>query len=69
MQCKNYIQELLALGERIGNVTTGLSGEAIVTNLKTRIFVSSQTPPAPESVASEDQKTDLCVICQVLPLR
>ncbi|KAM3302284.1 putative E3 ubiquitin-protein ligase ZFP1 [Capsicum chacoense] len=57
-------EELLALGERIGNVTTGLSGEAIVTNLKTRIFVSSQTPPAPESVASEDQKTDLCVICQ-----
>lgn len=57
-------EELLALGERIGHVTTGLSEEAIVTNLKTRIFLSTETPCAPESVACPDHKTDFCVICQ-----
>ncbi|XP_059283512.1 probable E3 ubiquitin-protein ligase ZFP1 isoform X2 [Lycium ferocissimum] len=56
-------EELLALGEHIGNVTTGLSEEAIVTNLKTRIFLSTETPCALESVACQDHKTD-CVICQ-----
>ncbi|XP_060189955.1 probable E3 ubiquitin-protein ligase HIP1 isoform X1 [Lycium barbarum] len=57
-------EELLALGEQIGNVTTGLSEEAIVTNLKTRIFLSTETPCTLESVACEDHKTDFCVICQ-----
>ncbi|XP_055823441.1 probable E3 ubiquitin-protein ligase ZFP1 [Solanum dulcamara] len=53
-------EELLALGERIGNVNTGLSEEFIVTNMKTRIFLSTETL---ESVAAQDQKT-VCVICQ-----
>ncbi|XP_060189954.1 probable E3 ubiquitin-protein ligase ZFP1 [Lycium barbarum] len=57
-------EELLALGEQIGKVTTGLPEEAIVTNLKTRIFLSTETPCALESVACEDHKTD-CVICQI----
>ncbi|CAN4102932.1 unnamed protein product [Withania somnifera] len=57
-------EELLALGERIGNVKTGLSDEAIATNLKTRIFLSTETPCAPESVACPGHKTDFCVICQ-----
>ncbi|CAN4104217.1 unnamed protein product [Withania somnifera] len=57
-------EELLALGEQIGNVTTGLSEEAIVTNLKTRIFLSTKTRCSPESVICPDHKTDFCVICQ-----
>ncbi|KAJ8532346.1 hypothetical protein K7X08_012269 [Anisodus acutangulus] len=58
-------EELLALEEQIGSVTTGLSEEAIVTKLKTRIFLSSKTPCARESVACQDHKTDFCVVCQI----
>nr|XP_016452498.1 PREDICTED: probable E3 ubiquitin-protein ligase HIP1 isoform X2 [Nicotiana tabacum] len=57
-------EELLALGEQIGDVTTGLSEEAIVSNLKTRIFLSSETPCPHESATCLDHKTDFCVICQ-----
>ncbi|XP_075092036.1 putative E3 ubiquitin-protein ligase ZFP1 isoform X1 [Nicotiana tabacum] len=57
-------EELLALGEQIGDVTTGLSEEAIVSNLKTRIFLSSETPCALESATCLDHETDFCVICQ-----
>ncbi|OIT00360.1 PREDICTED: uncharacterized protein LOC109228891 [Nicotiana attenuata] len=57
-------EELLALGEQIGEVTTGLSEEAIGTNLKTRIFLSSETPCPHENATCLDHKTDFCVICQ-----
>lgn len=63
------IQELLALGERIGNVSIGLSEDIIVANLKTRIFLSTETPSPLENVASDQDQKTVCVICQVLLLR
>ncbi|CAN4075562.1 unnamed protein product [Withania somnifera] len=55
-------EELLALGEQIGNVTTGLSDEIIVSRLKTRSF--SSVPCTLEIAACLDHETDFCVICQ-----
>ncbi|GMP65926.1 hypothetical protein CsSME_00026506 [Camellia sinensis var. sinensis] len=55
--------ELLALGERIGNVATGLSEKTISSHLKTRMYISSPTLNL-EEAASLDQETDFCVICQ-----
>lgn len=57
-------EELLALGEQIGTVKTGLSEEVIVSHLKTRSFSSSVTPCNLERAACSDHKTDFCVICQ-----
>ncbi|KAK4714704.1 hypothetical protein R3W88_020611 [Solanum pinnatisectum] len=57
-------EELLALGERIGNVTIGLSEDIIVANLKTRIFLSTETPSPLENVASDQDQKTVCVICQ-----
>ncbi|KAL7216746.1 hypothetical protein ACSBR1_028641 [Camellia fascicularis] len=56
-------EELLALGERIGNVATGLSEKTISGHLKTRMYISSTTLNL-EEAASLDQETDFCVICQ-----
>ncbi|CAN4096974.1 unnamed protein product [Withania somnifera] len=57
-------EELLALGEQIGNVTTGLSDKIIVSHLKTRSFSSLGIPCTLETAACLDHKTDFCVICQ-----
>lgn len=57
-------EELLALGEQIGNVTTGLSDEIIVNRLKTRSFSLPVIPCTLETAACLDHKTDFCVICQ-----
>ncbi|KAJ8755041.1 hypothetical protein K2173_016508 [Erythroxylum novogranatense] len=57
-------EELLALGEQIGNVNTGLSEEAIRSQLKTRIHVSSSVLINLEEPASLDQEQDYCIICQ-----
>ncbi|CAL5390743.1 unnamed protein product [Camellia sinensis] len=57
-------EELLALGEQIGNVTTGLSEETITSHLKTRTYISSTICMNPEEAACADQDTDFCVICQ-----
>lgn len=57
-------EELLALGEQIGNVTTGLSDEIIVDRLKTRSFSPPVIPCTLETAASLDHETDFCVICQ-----
>ncbi|KAK6785425.1 hypothetical protein RDI58_018880 [Solanum bulbocastanum] len=57
-------EELLALGERIGNVTIGLSEDIIVANLKTKIFLSTETPSPLENVASDQDQKTVCVICQ-----
>ncbi|PSR95706.1 E3 ubiquitin-protein like [Actinidia chinensis var. chinensis] len=51
-------EELLALGERIGNVGTGLSKETISSRLKTRTYMNL------EAAACADQEIDFCVICQ-----
>lgn len=57
-------EELLALGERIGNVNTGLSEETIESNLKTRIYRSSTASINLEELPSTDERSDSCVICQ-----
>lgn len=48
-------QELLALEDRIGNVSTGLSEEAIMKHLKLQKYKSS----------SQDVEIEPCCICQV----
>ncbi|XAR56506.1 hypothetical protein NMG60_11037024 [Bertholletia excelsa] len=57
-------EELLALGERIGNVASGLSEETILTHLKTRIYISSSTPVNTKEAPCVDQESEFCVICQ-----
>ncbi|KAL3323290.1 hypothetical protein AABB24_040419 [Solanum stoloniferum] len=57
-------EELLALGEQIGNVTTGLSDEIIVNRLKTRSFSPPVIPCTLETAACLDHEVDFCVICQ-----
>ncbi|XP_028755546.1 probable E3 ubiquitin-protein ligase ZFP1 isoform X2 [Neltuma alba] len=56
-------EELLALSERIGNVSTGLSEESISALMKTRIYATPTIINLEEEEASEDQETDSCTIC------
>lgn len=51
-------EELLALGEQIGHVTTGLSEETILSHLKIRTYMNL------EEAACIDEETDFCVVCQ-----
>ncbi|KAI8557821.1 hypothetical protein RHMOL_Rhmol04G0040300 [Rhododendron molle] len=51
-------EELLALGEQIGHVTTGLSEETILSHLKTRTYMNL------EEATCTDEETDFCVVCQ-----
>lgn len=53
-------QELLALGERIGDVCTGLSEETISSRLKQRTYISIKT--------EEPKEAEPCCICRVLNL-
>ncbi|TKY66460.1 E3 ubiquitin-protein ligase MBR1 [Spatholobus suberectus] len=57
-------EELLALGERIGNVNTGLSEEMITSQMKTKTYILPTNAINLEEGASEEQKTDSCIICQ-----
>ncbi|KAK3036305.1 hypothetical protein RJ639_031277 [Escallonia herrerae] len=57
-------EELLALGEQIGTVGSGLSEEIILSHLKTRKYVSSTSSSQHEDAASTDQELNFCVICQ-----
>uniref|UniRef100_A0A5B7AFC5 RING-type E3 ubiquitin transferase n=1 Tax=Davidia involucrata TaxID=16924 RepID=A0A5B7AFC5_DAVIN len=57
-------EELLALGEHIGNVGTGLSEETIMSHLKMRTYVPSTTCINLEEAACVDQEPDFCVVCQ-----
>ncbi|KAJ7981792.1 RING/U-box superfamily protein [Quillaja saponaria] len=57
-------EELLALGEQIGNVSTGLSEETIINELRTKTYFSSATAINLEEAACEDQDVDSCIICQ-----
>ena len=50
------MQELLALEERIGNVSTGLSEEAISKHLKHKKYVISGKPQS---------EIEPCSVCQV----
>ncbi|KHG03263.1 E3 ubiquitin ligase BIG BROTHER-related -like protein [Gossypium arboreum] len=56
--------ELLALGERIGKVNTGLSEETIRSKLKTRTYSTFVTNINLEEVAPINQEPDSCIICQ-----
>lgn len=55
-------EELLALGEQIGSVGSGLSDDFIVNHLKVRTFVASCSHL--EGAACVDQELNFCVICQ-----
>ncbi|KAG5119587.1 hypothetical protein JHK82_034007 [Glycine max] len=58
-------QELLALGERIGKVNTGLSEEMITSQMKTKTYLLLPTNAINlEEAASEEQENDSCIICQ-----
>ncbi|ESW05115.1 hypothetical protein PHAVU_011G153200 [Phaseolus vulgaris] len=54
-------EELLELGERIGNVGTGLLDEIIARQMKTKTYL---LPNNSGEVAVEEQENDLCIICQ-----
>ncbi|KAG6424482.1 hypothetical protein SASPL_114900 [Salvia splendens] len=54
-------EELLALGEQIGSVGTGVSVEFLGNHLKLRTFSSCINL---EEAACQDQQINLCVICQ-----
>lgn len=57
-------EELLALGEQIGSVGSGLSDDFILKHLKTRVFDSPKSCSEPEDEKSADQELNSCVICQ-----
>ncbi|KAL3821229.1 hypothetical protein ACJIZ3_007134 [Penstemon smallii] len=57
-------EELLALGEQIGSVGTGLSEDVILKKLKTRIFTSSAACVNLGDGTCLDQQINLCAICQ-----
>jgi hypothetical protein len=57
-------QELVALEEQIGYVSTGLTESYIKENLRINLYV-------PRAACTSDQspvENDGCIICQVLPL-
>lgn len=58
------LQDLLALGELIGNVSTGLPEETIDRQLKTRTWASSLFINL-EELPCEDHDAASCIICQV----
>jgi hypothetical protein len=53
------LQDLLALGERIGTVSTGLSDDALSKCLKRSLYV-------PTTSSSHEDGDIKCIICQVL---
>ncbi|KAL9297901.1 hypothetical protein ACSQ67_023797 [Phaseolus vulgaris] len=54
-------EELLELGERIGNVGTSLLDETIARQMKTKTYL---LPNNSREVAAEEQENDLCIICR-----
>uniref|UniRef100_A0A7N1A5I6 RING-type E3 ubiquitin transferase n=1 Tax=Kalanchoe fedtschenkoi TaxID=63787 RepID=A0A7N1A5I6_KALFE len=57
-------EELLALGDRIGNVSTGLTVEAIRNHLKTKVHIARSTNTSLEKLVPRDHDFDSCIICQ-----
>ncbi|KAF8034615.1 hypothetical protein BT93_C0809 [Corymbia citriodora subsp. variegata] len=57
-------EELLALGERIGSVNTGLSEETISSQLKTRRHMLPLNSINLEEVPSLEKEAASCIICQ-----
>ncbi|XP_077212429.1 putative E3 ubiquitin-protein ligase ZFP1 [Tasmannia lanceolata] len=58
-------EELLALEERIGDVSTGLSEEFILTCLKTRPHVLCATSTPPDQLEGTTKENETCIICQI----
>lgn len=58
------MQELLALEEQIGDVSTGLSEEAIAKCLKTRSLTSSKSI-SPNDSGRIEKLDEACSVCQV----
>lgn len=58
-------EELLALGEQIGSVGSGLSDDFILEHLKTRVYASSKSSSDSEDTSPADQELNSCVICQI----
>lgn len=57
-------EELLALGERIGSVNTGLSEEEVTDKLKTKTYITRKTYINLEEEAPIDIEAESCIICQ-----
>ncbi|KAK7401790.1 hypothetical protein VNO78_13562 [Psophocarpus tetragonolobus] len=57
-------EDLLALGERIGNVSTGLTEEIIRNQLKTKTYLYHATSIHTEEEACDNHGVDSCIICQ-----
>lgn len=57
-------EELLALGERIGSVNTGLSEEDVMNKLKTKAYLTGKTYINLEEEAPIDVEAQSCIICQ-----
>lgn len=53
------------MGERIGNINTGLTEEIIVRHLKTRIYLVESSAEQKRSPCV-NQENNFCIICQVL---
>lgn len=59
------LQELLALEEQIGDVSTGLTKSLIVDKLRTSLYVPG-TPSMSDQPSKSSLENDACIICQVL---
>ncbi|KAK2422483.1 RING-type E3 ubiquitin transferase [Trifolium repens] len=63
-------EELLALGERIGKVNTGVSEEIITSQLKTKLYTPypsidlNELPIDLNELPPDDEEIDTCMICQ-----
>ncbi|RZC08877.1 putative E3 ubiquitin-protein ligase ZFP1 [Glycine soja] len=57
-------EDLLELGEQIGNAKSGLSEKTITSQMKTKTYILPTNATNLEEAASEEQGTDLCIICQ-----
>ncbi|KAI4388277.1 hypothetical protein MLD38_000619 [Melastoma candidum] len=56
-------EELLTLGEHIGNVNTGLSEESITNQLRTGLYMLTPTHANAEEGESVDREAASCIIC------
>ncbi|RZC08875.1 uncharacterized protein LOC114416812 [Glycine soja] len=57
-------EDLLELGEQIGNAKSGLPEKTITSQMKTKTYILPTNATNLEEAASEEQETDLCIICQ-----
>ncbi|RZC08812.1 probable E3 ubiquitin-protein ligase ZFP1 [Glycine soja] len=57
-------EDLLELGEQIGNAKSGLSEKIITSQMKTKTYILPTNATNLEEADSEEQETDICIICQ-----